>query len=968
MSYIHGKPSIDEVVDELLHSGTPHEGMIPHSGRYKYGSGENPVQRFNDFNGRIKYLEAKGLSQKEIAKSLNMSTGELRDTKRHLKSEKDTYFTQRCVELKKHGYSNPKIAEMLDLPGESSVRNYLKAERQRKASVAQETADFLKKQVDEKGVILISKGVEYELANNGINVSQAKLKEAYKLLEEQGYYTFGNRIPQATNPGQMTTIKVLAPPGTPYKIKTQKNGKEIRTSAVGFDYENIHTITDYTSKDGGVTFEKKFVYPASLDSKRLAIRYADDKGPDGATGIQKDGLIEIRRGCKDLDLNGNTFAQVRIMVDGTHYIKGMAMYSDNLPAGKDVVFNTNKKSTVAMKDVLKKIKDDPDNPFGSNVKDIDKGGQYYYTDSKGDKKLGLINKCRAEGDWSDWTNSVPSQFLSKQPLSLAKRQLNLNVSDKSDELKDIMSLTNGTVKKNLLMSFADDCDATAEKLNAAALPRQKYHVIIPMNCLKDNECYCPNYENGTKIAAIRFPHGGPFEIPILTVNNKNKVAKSLLGNCTDGIGITSKVAERLSGADFDGDTVMVIPLSDKVKIKSTPALKGLEGFDPKVEYGTVEKDEKYYNYYGKEIKVMKEKYKGRQMGEVSNLITDMTLKGATEDEKARAVRHSMVVIDAVKHHLDYEQSYIDNGIAELKRKYQGHIGEDGKYHEGASTIISSAKSDYMVDKRQGTPKINTKLNKDGTKNKNYDPSRPEGALLWKTADDVEYAFTKKDKYGNEKYISGRHKQKSTKMAETDDARTLISDEDTAMERLYADYANKMKALANEARKAYVFTDEVKLNKQATKLYSEEVISLNDKLVKSIKNKPKETAAQIMTAAEIKAKIKDNPNITNEEIKKASDRALKKYRQTTGAERNTIEITDKEWEAIQAGAISKTKLKDILDYTDMDKLKQRAMPKNNKEISSAQENRIKRMANLGYTQAEIAKQVGVSVSTVIKYIK
>ena len=75
------------------------------------------------------------------------------------------------------------------------------------------------------------------------------------------------------------------------------------------------------------------------------------------------------------------------------------------------------------------------------------------------------------------------------------------------------------------------------------------------------------------------------------------------------------------------------------------------------------------------------------MGRISNLITDMTLKDATEDELARAVRYSNTVIDAEKHHLDYKKSYSDNNIAELKEKYQGRYTKTGKYSEGASTLI-----------------------------------------------------------------------------------------------------------------------------------------------------------------------------------------------------------------------------------------------------------------------------------------
>ena len=209
-----------------------------------------------------------------------------------------------------------------------------------------------------------------------------------------------------------------------------------------------------------------------------------------------------------------------------------------------------------------------------------------------------------------------------------------------------------------MKSFADDCDAAAVHLQAAALPRQKYQVILPLTTIKDNEVYAPNYKDGETVALIRYPHGGTFEIPILKVNNKLAEGKSVLGNTpADAIGINKKNADRLSGADFDGDTVMVIPCNStksKVKITSTSPLKGLEGFDTKDAYGgTVKKDVDGVDHYyrnGKEYKIMRNTQ--TEMGKVSNLITDMTLKGATQDELARAVRHSMVVIDAEKHKLD----------------------------------------------------------------------------------------------------------------------------------------------------------------------------------------------------------------------------------------------------------------------------------------------------------------------------
>ncbi|MGN1097889.1 MAG: helix-turn-helix transcriptional regulator, partial [Clostridia bacterium] len=640
-----------------------------------------------------------------------------------------------------------------------------------------------------------------------------------------------------------------------------------------------------------------------------------------------------------LSLGESRYSQVRILVDDNHYLKGMAVYSDDIPDGVDVVFNTNKNKGTPMERVLKPISNDPDNPFGSLIKsgivDPDnpasdvKGGQSYYYDKDGKKQLSLINKRADEGDWGDWSDHLPSQFLSKQSMTLINKQLDLAAADKQEEFDEICSLTNPTVKKTLLKSFADDCDSAAVHLQAAALPRQKYQVILPVTSMRDDEIYAPNYENGEKVALIRFPHGGTFEIPILTVNNKQADAKKMLGNAADAVGINSKVAERLSGADFDGDTVMVIPTNSKVKIVSTPSLKGLEGFDPKLEYG------------GKEAGTYKPMRNTQtEMGKISNLITDMTLKGATEDELARAVRHSMVVIDAEKHGLDYKQSEADNGIRALKKKYQGEVGPDGKYHEGAATLVSRAKSETSVLKRKGSPII--------------DPETGEQSYK-----EVYEEYT--DKTGHTKVRT----QKSTKMAETRDARTLSSG--TPQEEAYANYANKMKALANQARKEMLSTGKIPYSAAAKNTYQREVDSLNAQLNVTLKNAPRERQAQILANAEINAKKRDNPDMTREETKKAKQRALVSARALVGAERKLIKIGDREWEAIQAGAISENQLEKIINHVDIDELKQRATPRTTTKLSTAKINKISRMSACGYTTAEIAKALGISTSTVSKYL-
>ena len=878
-----------------------HYGVERRSGRYPWGSGENPYQHSGDFLSRIKEQMDAGMSETEIAKSMGLTTTQYRTLKSLAKDERRAIQVTTAKALRDKGYSLNDIAKQMGLKNDSSVRSLLNENSEARMNQAKKTADFLKQQIKEKGIIDVGVGVERELG-----ISKEKLNQALYILEMEGYPVYGGGVPQATNPGKQTNLKVICPPGTDHK--------DI------YNFENVHSVNDYVSHDNGETFDK-FVYPKSMDSSRLAINYAEDGG------IQKDGIIEIRRGVEDLSLGNSHYAQVRILVDNNKYLKGMAIYSDNLPDGVDVVFNTNKKQGTPKMDVLKDIKADPDNPFGSLIK---AGGQSYYIDKNGERQLSLINKRSEEGDWGEWSDHLPSQFLAKQSMPLIKKQLNLAVSDKVSEFDEICSLTNPTVKKVLLKSFADDCDSAAVHLQAAALPRQKYQVILPITSMKDTEVYAPNYNNGEKVALIRFPHGGTFEIPILTVNNKQPDAKNILGNALDAVGINSKVAERLSGADFDGDTVMVIPCNSsksKVNITSTPQLKGLEGFDAKIEYP-----------YREGMRVMKNTQ--TEMGKISNLITDMTLKGATPDELARAVRHSMVVIDAEKHKLDYKQSEIDNGIASLKKKYQGTVDEDGKYHEGAATLLSRAKSEVSVLKRKGTPII----------------EKSTGEQIYK---EVYEEYT--DKNGKQKVRT----QKSTKMAEAKDARDLSSG--TPQEEAYADYANKMKSLANEARKTMINTGKIAYSASAKKTYQKEVDSLSSKLNLALLNAPRERQAQTMANAVVKAKKQDNPDMKSGEIKKISQQALAAARSTVGAKRFNIDITDREWEAIQAGAISENQLFKILNHTDTDALKKRATPRASTELSSAKIGMISSMNNSGYSISEIAERLGVSTTTVSKYL-
>ena len=916
-----------------------HYGIKRRSGRYPWGSGEDPHQHGSrDFLGRIEELKKQGWTEtpENIKKEFGLTTTQYRVEKSLAKDNRRMLNVAKAKSMAEDGKTPTEIGKEMGV-NESTVRSWLNSQSEARMKQAQETANFIRDQIETKGMIDIGTGVEQEL-----RISKEKLKEAITILENEGYPVYKGGIPQVTNQGQQTNQKVICPKGTPHS--------EI------YKFDKIHALNEdqYISRDGGSTFEKKFHYPESMDSKRLTIRYKEDGG------IDMDGVVELRRNVPDLSLGENRYSQVRILVDGTHYIKGMAVYADDLPPGVDVRFNTNKTKGTPMTKVLKEIKNDPDNPFGSAIKDADQGGQYWYTDKDGKKKLGLINKRAAEGDWEDWADALPSQFLGKQNKTLIEKQLKLAKADRVAEFDEICSLTNPTIKKHLLNKFADECDSAAVHLKAAALPGQKYHVILPVNTLKETEVYAPRYKDGEKLALVRYPHGGTFEIPILTVNNKNARAIQLMGKeALDAVGINSKVAERLSGADFDGDTVMCIPTHDRkgrVKITSTPVLKDLEGFDPKTEYGPE-------TYKGRDVKLMKNT--NTQMGVISNLITDMTLAGATDKEMARAVKHSMVVIDAEKHKLDYKRSEIENGIPALHKKYQG------KTTGGAATLLSRAKGEYPVPKRQGTPKLNIKGTKD------YDPTRPEGALLYKTADDVEYTVTKTNKRtGAVTTTVKKRTQKSTKMAEYDDAYELVSTFKHKKELVYADYANDMKDLARKARIEAYNTGKVAYSKTAKSTYQQEVNDLDDKLRTAELNKPKERAAQRKANAEVAAKKTAYEKETGQkmkpkDVKKISQQAISKYREEYSSvqrRKRAIDITDREWEAIQNGAISENKLKRILDNADVDSLRKRATPKASTTLSSAKVNRIKAMKNSNYSSSEIAEALGISTATVSKYLK
>jgi len=967
---------IPESSDDATHYGTPR-----HSGRYPWGSGKNP-QRSKNFYRRVEELRAQyraeGMSpaaaETLIAKGLGMSTT---DYRKRLSNARAEERMRREAMVRKLYDENPDISRMeisrqTGLP-ESTVRSLLNEQRAARTRLNQETADQLKKFVDQYRYIDIGPGSELYLGENGVTAN--RLANAAALLKEQGYQEGKVWVEQLGTNGQRTAIKVLYAPDVDYQEVYENR----------YDIRSIDQTNRIKTPNG--TFEPSPMKITPVDLSRVYIRYPKDGGAD------RDGTIELRRGVEDLDLGKARYAQCRIAVDsegdgkGKYYLKGVAVYRDDIPKGYDIVFNTSKPDGAPISKVFKEMKtEDPSNPFGATIKgedDLDKLGmvQKYYKDKKtGEYMISPINVVNEEGTWQTWSKSLPSQMLSKQPAPLVKNQLGLAIAEKRQEFAEICALNNPTVKKKMLETFSEECDAAAVDLKAASLPGQSVKLILPVTTLKDTEVYAPTYRDGQKLALIRYPHQGTFEIPIVTVNNKNKEAKSMMENAADAIGINSHVAQRLSGADFDGDTVTAIPLSNKVNIVSTPQLPGLKNFDPRKDYAGYEGMTKV----GPKTDGFR---KGMEMGKASNLIADMTLKGAPDNDICRAVRYAQVVIDAEKHQLDWKGCYEKEGIADLKKKWQDN--GDGK--TGASTIISRAKSPMEVPLRKartGISPLNTdistgaKIHREEDDSKRfYEELKPvrvrgeDGKYLKDSNGDWVYE-TYTDKNGNTKIRkepTGKILERTTtttRMAEATDAYTLTSggskkNPGYLKEGLYAEYANVMKDLGNKARKEYLSTPNLKRVPEAAKKYKAEVDSLNIKLTEALKNAPRERQAQLLGNQIYNARKQANPDKEgdSEWASKAKAQSLSVAREQVGAKKKPINITDREWEAIQSGAISESKLKTILNNTKSEDIKKLATPRESRAISDAKASTAKTMYNAGYTLRQIADKLGVSPSSV-----
>ena len=966
-----------------------HYGTKRHSGRYEWGSGVNPYQRPYRPVGHNPFLEDKrsfylayrdmrdnGMSEAKIAQFIDetyfkgegkFKTTALRAWVTQGKEADMAANVSRAMELKAKKMSNMAIGKEMGV-NESVVRSWLDPARKEKLSSTRNIAETLKKELEMTPAGILDVGKANEAA---LNCSKQKLDAAVRLLEDEGYKKTYLKVEQQGNLGNYTNIQVLT--------KDDMEWKDIYDNR-----DKIGLLSHFQSTDGGKTIDEKLP-PKSISSDRIKIVYAEDGGKEA------DGCMLIRPGVKELQLGNDQYMQVRIAVDGTNYLKGMAMYGkkEDFPKGVDVIFNTNKSKDTPMinlddpdHQVLKSLKNDKDLPFGANTKMVK------YIDDNGKEQQSCINKVNSDEDWEVWSKSLASQFLGKQSNQLAKQQLGIAYDIKANEFETIKKIDNPTIKKELLMEFADECDSAATHMKAAPLSGQATHVILPIHNIKDNEIYAPNYKQGEEVVLVRYPHTGPFESPRLTVNNRNVEGKEMLGNAKHAVGINSHVAEQLSGADFDGDTVIVLPVRGQ-DIKTRKPLDELKDFDHQVQYKA---------YPGMPRVGVEDNFnRGLEMGKVSNLITDMNTAGAPIPDLVKAVKHSMVVIDAEKHNLNWKQSEQDNNIKYLKEKYQGG--------GGASTILSQATAPERIGKRKEVYGINQMTPEE---KKAYDRGekvyrstydfyiQPKTSYKKMTDEQKEAFFKVKAQYNKEleeykrikakdpnakidrpsfpKEVKGvkiEEKERTIelkRMATVKDARELISEHNTIMENIYANYANNMKQMALDARKEARSTGNMTRDPIAAKTYAKEVEDIKRKVKISQMNAPKERLAQAIADKKMQVYIKENDNLTKEDIKKRRNKVLAQARAETGTNRTRVELTPKEVEAIQNGAISNSLMVEIFNNGDKDKLKKAFTPSTKRGMTSAQKSRAKRLLKAGYTQADVAEALGVSVSTILNNVE
>lgn len=168
-------------MNSILEDILMHYGMPRRSGRYPWGSGDDPYQHSGDFLSRVQELKKTGTSETDIAKNMGLTTTQLRTQISLAKDERRSLQVATAKGLREKGYSLNEIADKMGFSNDSSVRSLLNENSERRMNQAKATADIIRKEIKEKGMIDVGTGVERELG-----VSKEKLNQALYILELEG--------------------------------------------------------------------------------------------------------------------------------------------------------------------------------------------------------------------------------------------------------------------------------------------------------------------------------------------------------------------------------------------------------------------------------------------------------------------------------------------------------------------------------------------------------------------------------------------------------------------------------------------------------------------------------------------------------------------------------------------------------------------------------------------------------------
>ena len=200
-----------------------HEGVKRRSGRYEWGSGENPYQHEPWYNPgsnpketvkKLKengltnsqiseILKNEGLNEKQASSAMEIKTTQYRNYIKIAREKKLAQDRTTAEQLKSRGWSNVAIAERMKV-SEGTVRNLLKPGVEEKANIINNTSTMLKESLNKTGYLDVGLGSE-----RYFGISRDRLRASLQQLKEEGYKIYYiEQTQQGT--GKKTNTMVLS--------------------------------------------------------------------------------------------------------------------------------------------------------------------------------------------------------------------------------------------------------------------------------------------------------------------------------------------------------------------------------------------------------------------------------------------------------------------------------------------------------------------------------------------------------------------------------------------------------------------------------------------------------------------------------------------------------------------------------------------------------------------------------------